>query len=313
MYKNKTVFNRIEFEQTTRKNYLSVIIPVYRDVDGLERTIYSIYKQNFNKRRYEILVGNDGANRKIEALCRKFNISCLSIRPRKGSYNARNEVMKNSMGECIAFIDAGTIADRQWMRKGVVALKRNDYVGGHIEIIRPQEGKISDSLFFYQKGTSFNVAKYMAKLHFAPTTNLFVKREVVERLGGFDKRLQSGGDWEFGDRVKNSTLFSQKYVHDLRVYHYARNYKSLVKKIGRVSGAQANLVKLYPRRFRAGGGNILVAVMRAILTPPRLLNRKPISSLPVLKKVELIFIAYSLEFESLFRYASKLKCTTAKR
>ncbi len=239
----KSRHNYVRFlEKKSIKNFLSVIIPVYKDVDGLEKTITSLHEQSLEKHKFEIIVVNDGGSKNIENLCKRFKVSCLSIKPRKGSYNARNIALMHSRGELLVFIDAGTIADNSWLKNGSNTLKKYDYVGGYIEVVRNPKDKISDSLFIYQKATSFDVKRYMTNLHFAPTTNLFVKRHVIEKIGGFDKRLQSGGDWEFGDRVAGSG-FTQRYNRRVKVYHYARNYKFLLTKNKRVSAGQANLVK----------------------------------------------------------------------
>jgi len=299
--------NSVDFIGRTQIDFVSVVIPVFKNNIGLRNTLISLRQQSMNKDNFEIIVVNDGGCRNIEMLCRDFKVFCFSINPRRGSYNARNIGLKHSKGEYLAFIDAGTIADRQWLRSGMIALKKDEYVGGPVQIIKPPNKKISDILFVYQKATSFDVEEYMTKLHFAPTTNLFVRREVIERLGGFDQRLKSGGDWEFGDRVRNSGLFSQKYIRDVRVYHYARSYESLTRKIERVSRAQGNLIKLYPQRFKTVRGKILFAVVKAIFSPFSLLSKPSMSSLNFLEKIKLIFIAYYFKLVSVFHYIYKLE------
>lgn len=303
----KNRYNSVKFLERSKNNFLSVIIPVYKDVGGLGETIGSLYKQSLGKSKFEIIVANDGGDKSVENLCMELKVFCLSIQPRKGSYNARNVALEHSKGGFLAFIDAGTIADSSWLKKGFIVLQRYDYVGGPVEIIKNPKDKVSNYLFLYQKATAFDVKKYMTNLYFSPTTNLFIKREVIERLGGFDRRLQSAGDWELGDRVANSGSFSQKYVRDVKVYHHARSYRSLLKKIERVSGGQAKLVKLYPARFKTGGGNILVAVVKVMFGPLTLLSKPSMISVPTVKKVGVIIFAYYIGAISIFRYISHLK------
>lgn len=141
------MYTSIKFTEKIREDYLSVIIPVYKDVEGLKLTLTSLFKQEFDKGKFEILVGNDGSDTEVQYLCKKFQIPCLSITARKGSYNARNEVMKKARGEFIAFIDAGTVADRQWVKLGMKALKKDDYVGGFVKIIKNPNENILNAIF----------------------------------------------------------------------------------------------------------------------------------------------------------------------
>lgn len=86
--------------------------------------------------------------------------------------------------------------------------------------------------------------------HFGVTANIFVKRKVFEEIGGFDQRLKSGGDIEFGDRVYRSKKFRQIYKKDVLVIHPPRGYKNLIKKIKRVTQGNIKLNQLYPIRFK---------------------------------------------------------------
>ena len=56
---------------------------------------------------------------------------------------------------------------------------------------------------------------------FAATANLFVRREVVDDLGGFDASLRSGGDYEFGRRATGAG-YRLVYAPEASVVHRPR-------------------------------------------------------------------------------------------
>lgn len=296
-------YNRITFKNTLKKGFASVIIPVYKDALGLEDTLKSLQKQKTNGFKYEIIVANDGGLKEEKKICKKYGVSCLSIKPRRGSYNARNTALENSRGEYLAFIDAGTIASKNWLYCGYKALLKYDYVGGPVEIIKDPRKKISDSFFLYQKATSFDIEKYFYKMKFFPTTNLFVKRRVIEVLGGFDRRLQSGGDGEFGERVFGSGQFTRRYLKDIKVFHYTRDFKSLVGRCKRISEGVVDLQGKYKNRFKSGGWKKYISSFLDFINGPLVLISKSVfSSTPITKKVQVIIIAYLFNIIDYFLY-----------
>ena len=307
----KTKNISINFKFKAKKNFISIIIPVYKDALGLEKTIKSIAVQNINSRSYEIIVVNDGGDGDVDHVCLKLGILCISIRKRRGSYYARNVGLENTKGEYLAFIDAGTIAGKKWLVNGIQSLKIYDYAGGPIEITKNPEEKISETLFLYQKAATFRVRNYMEKLHFSPTTNLFVKRSVVEKLGGFDGKLQSAGDWEFGDRIFRSAIFSQKYINSVKVYHFARSFGSLIRKSKRVSVGQSRLDLIFPKRFN--NRNLLSIFRYYFFQPLEIIGHTCISQLSFVKKIKVVYFAYFFRFINLFNYISHIRLVYFRR
>ena len=240
-------YNKIKFKYENKKNFISVIIPVYKDTTGLSITLNSLKNQSLNKEYFEIIVVNDGAEINITNICKDHSVSVIEISPNMGSYFARNKGIENSSGEYIAFLDADIKVKNNWIENGLKELKRNtDYLCGKVQI---DESKIKTVTNFYKLHTAFPVKRYLNKDHFGPTANLFVKRKVINMAGGFDIRLKSGGDTEFGSRIYHYTNFKQVYIENITVIHPPRNYKEEIKKIKRITKGAIDLNKFYPNRF----------------------------------------------------------------
>lgn len=222
---------------------ISVIIPVYRDLQGLKKTIRSLGKQTYVD--YEIIVVNDGADSGIEEFCNTNQIRFSNILPNKGSYNARNVGINMSQTDYLAFTDADLETAENWLAVGVQNLEKFDYVAGSIAISKEL---IVDIATFHDYLTAFPVQKYFEHHHFGVTANLFVRKRVFDKVGLFDAELKSGGDLEFGDRVHRAGIL-QIFVNKCLVRHPPRGHEEKVGKFKRVRQGQIKLIEKYPERF----------------------------------------------------------------
>jgi GT2 family glycosyltransferase len=83
--------------------------------------------------------------------------------------------------------------------------------------------------------------KYIEKIKYAATANLFTRKDVFERVGLFNSEVKSGGDRDWGQRVAASG-YKLVYADNARVLHPARSSMSqLKKKVVRVIGGHHQL------------------------------------------------------------------------
>jgi len=234
--------------------FVSVIIPVYNDGYGIQQTLRLLFKQTYPKNQFEIIVvdnqSDDDTLLMILKAVSEFDGNVIvETEEIKGSYAARNRGISVARGEVMAFIDSDMTVDSEWIINGIqcVAENKADYIGCQIEIVSSK--KRLNAWEKYHMALGFPVKDYMAVDGYAPTACLFVTRQVFEALGNFDSRLFSGGDCEFGTRVRDHG-FKMVYDPENVMYHPARNsYESLFKKQKRVTLGQINLRKLFPERF----------------------------------------------------------------
>ena len=241
---------------------ISVVVPVYKDPDGIQDTLHSLSNQTLPRNLYEIIVVNDGGDPDTRKAAQMFGAVVVhDVKPRAGSYNARNAGLRLANAKFIAFVDADISVPMEWAETGAALLNTYDYVGGAVKI---DETKLRSLADYYEYLTAFDNEMNLKKKHYIPTANLFVQAAVFEKLGGFDERLQSGGDVEFGNRVFESGEFSMSYSENLYVFHPPRGYRSLVEKYIRVKMGTTKLAELYPERFlfyRISAKNVLVSLL----------------------------------------------------
>ena len=234
--------------------FVSVVIPVYNDADGLRDTLQSLIVQDCLDKDYEIIVADNGSTDQTTEVANDFRrrypglIKVVVEADVQSSYAARNKGVRIAKGGILCFVDADMTVepDYVWRVRERFAKGSIDYLGCRVEMTLPR-----DTLAARFNGIrGFNNQASMKKHNYAPTCALAVRREVFDAVGHFDGRLESGGDYEFGQRVAASG-FSMGYASDIVMHHPARwRYASLLSKSRRVSRGVAQLTHYYPGKFQ---------------------------------------------------------------
>ena len=227
---------------------ISVIIPVLNNKNGLIDTLEAVTNQSVNQSKYEVIVSDNGSTDGTLDVIHHYKAINPQIKlvqeKLKSSYAARNKAILKAAGPILAFIDANMTCPKNWLQKIIEAFKilDSDYLGSKV-IIKPKTKSLAS---IYNTLTGFHIKTEIEKNHFAPTCCLSVKRSIFEQTGLFDQRLESGGDWEFGNRVFNKGL-KINYSSKIIVYHPSRTKISeLIRKTQRVARGKAQLNYHHP-------------------------------------------------------------------
>lgn len=225
--------------------FVSVIIPVHNDRASLQKCLSALYFQTYPYSRYEVLVVDNNSTEDLYSLCQQFpNVRyCQESTP--GSYAARNKGVSVAKGEAIAFTDADCIPDTNWLSEGVTALLQHPeagIVGGAVQFCfqgsKPNPVEYFDSIFYLQQQA------YIERDHYAVGANLFTRRLVLEKVGGFESRLLNLGDKEWGQRVF-AAGWEVVYCPSAMIQHPARStLEALLAKGRRQARANVRLSQL---------------------------------------------------------------------
>ena len=277
-------FNKINFRNNADKFTVSLVIPVFKDADGLDMTLNSISDQQCGKYNLEIIVVNDGGDTGISMVCRKYKVKMVEIRPNCGSYLARNKGLEYSTGDIIVFIDADVIIPVGWLEQAISTIGPVDYLAANIRI---DDREIRTAVHSYQVCHSFPNADYLEQEHFGVTAGLVIKRRLIEQLGGFDSRLRSGGDKEFGLRIYQAGS-KQAFLPSPPLVHPPKTLVQYFRAMDRIKHGHERLARFYPGTFsRPGLLRRLGRFLRYLLPPrPMGINRRfsPGDGVPLLRK-----------------------------
>ena len=209
---------------------ISVLIPVYRDWDRLRDCLDALAAQTWPAEDFEIIaINNDHGP--APAGFERPGLTLLQ-EPRGHSYAARNAGLAVARGQVLAFTDADCRPEPGWLAAGWAALQGEaELVGGRVGIFIERPGLLAE----YDRLFAFPQERYVSQ-GTSVTANLFVKREVFERIGPFNGEMQSSGDFELCRRAGRAG-FRLVYAAEAAVQHPARDeLGALLRKNRRVAG-----------------------------------------------------------------------------
>lgn len=177
---------------------ISVVIPAYNAERTIVKTIESVQQQTFKD--FELIVINDGSCDRTLELLQSIEDKRLKI----FSYNngglptARNRGLSHATGEFITFIDADDLWTADKLEAQLAALQQHPKAGV----------AYSWTYFMYEKGdfafhpcppTLFegNVyGKLLVSDFIHSGSNVLLRKQALESVGGFDPALKSCEDWD---------------------------------------------------------------------------------------------------------------------
>lgn len=251
----------------TDRPFVSVIVPVYNDPEGLEQTLDSLTVQTYPEEHHEVIVVDNGSSDDTPAVAHTFcsrheHFTLVVESSIQGSYAARNRGIRNASGSILAFVDADVTVPADWLVRVADAMEGVDYLACGVQLYTPGSENVAAK---YDSSSGFRIGRYINDLHFAPTCCLVVQASVFDDVGLFDSRLVSSGDLEFGNRVYESGRTLQ-YRPDIRMYHPTRNsVRSIIRKAVRIGRGRQQLRRYYPERY---GSPLLGLINPGTLLPP---------------------------------------------
>jgi cellulose synthase/poly-beta-1,6-N-acetylglucosamine synthase-like glycosyltransferase len=243
----------------TAAPFVSVIVPVFDDAEGLVICLRALDRQTYPQERFEVLVVDNGSRASVAPLVAPFGRARPLEDRTPGSYAARNAGLAEARGEILAFTDADCIPEPDWLARGVAHLlddpSRRRLIAGRIDMF-PRDPRRPSAVELYECLTALRQEEYVARGEFGATANLFAPREAFERAGPFDGSVKSGGDREWCRRAI-AAGYELTYAPDAAVAHPARrSLGQLTRRATRIIGGlfESSLETLGPYRGIGRGG-----------------------------------------------------------
>ncbi|GAA4440146.1 glycosyltransferase family A protein [Pontibacter saemangeumensis] len=207
----------------TYQPFVSIIIPTYHDWARLALCIQALHHQTYPKDRFEvIIINNDPGDQVPEGYALPDNFKLIG-EGKPGSYAARNAGLALARGEVVGFTDSDCIPHQNWIESAVDMFSTGnvDRIAGKIELIYADE-KAKTWVELYESIYSFNQKRAVEVLKASVTANLFAKKELFEKVGGFDSDKKSGEDIGWNRRA-NAYGFNLIYGDKVIINHPARS------------------------------------------------------------------------------------------
>jgi glycosyltransferase involved in cell wall biosynthesis len=223
-------------EYTQRENQkspmVSVIVPTYKRVDLLRRTLKSLSEQSYS--RFEVIVVNDAGPdvqevvnsfkqmMEIKYLCHPFN---------RGLAAARNTGIKAAKGKYIAYLDDDDIYYPNHLETLIQFLENSDFKIAYTDAYRAWEVLRGGRYVVTKRDISHSHDfdyEYILKGNFIPVLCVMHAKECIDKVGGFDESLRSHEDWDLWMRMS-------------RVYEFAHIQKATCEFSWRQDGTTMTL------------------------------------------------------------------------
>lgn len=180
---------------------VSVVIPTYNKAQYLKKAIESVLNQTY--KAIEMIIIDDGSTDNTQQVVKSFNDPKIIYiwQKNKGPAAAKNTGIKKAQGKYIAFLDSDDLWLEEKLEKQLEFMEKNPEMSllgtGCYEI--DSQGKILGKKIFPKKNE--NLQKILIRYNPFIQSSVLVKKEVFDKIKGYDENFSESEDYEFWLRV----------------------------------------------------------------------------------------------------------------
>ncbi|WP_295723110.1 MJ1255/VC2487 family glycosyltransferase [uncultured Methanobrevibacter sp.] len=206
---------------------ISIIIPTYNEEKSLPGLLQSIKSQDFTD--YEIIIADANSTDKTKDIAKSYG--CRVVEgglPAKG----RNNGARYAKGNLFLFLDADLKLSKDYFENTL-----NEFYAKNLDIaisqMIPESDKPSDKLL-HDFANKFMVFVENIKPHGAGCYGIIVKRDLHEKINGFDESLDFGEDTDYIERAakisdfrvlrSSKVIVSTRRLEEEGVIHLIKTY-----------------------------------------------------------------------------------------
>lgn len=228
---------------------ISCVVPMRDEAGNIERALRSIRRAVEHAGvDHEIIVVDNGSRDDGPRIARRLGAVVIDA-PGLNVSAMRNLGRRIAEGDVLAFVDADMEMPEAWLDRWLERAAR-----GHVEAFGLVHGPPPQAPWYARIWGCRTLAQRPDEAHvqYLPTSNLCVRRDDFDRVGGFDQRLRTGEDKDFTMRldaagVRLLSVSSPTAIH----WGYEKSLGEWARKEFWRQGSHADLlVKSRFQRFR---------------------------------------------------------------
>lgn len=209
---------------------VSVIVPHYRDLKGLDACLSALTNQTTMPDEI-VVADNNSPEGEAAAAAVIAGRARLTIVAEQGAGPARNGGVAASSGDILAFTDSDCLPEPQWLANALAALSGCDFVGGAMRVLVADEHALTAAEAF-ERVFAFDNRTYVLAKGFSVTANLICPRALFDDVGGFRIGVSEDLEWCQRARAKGYVI---GYAADAVIGHPARRtWPEMTRKWGRL-------------------------------------------------------------------------------
>lgn len=179
---------------------VTVVVPVRNGGAQLGRVIAALSRQTLDRSRFEVVIADDGSTDGAPQRLVAEPWLVVDRAPPENPFAARNRGVARARASFLAFTDADCLPAPDWLERGLERLATSDFVAGRVDPVTPP----CPTVWSLLDAASWWDIEQRVLAGAGVTANLLVRRDIFERLGGFDETIPSGGDFDFAHRCRAS-------------------------------------------------------------------------------------------------------------
>lgn len=232
----------------TRQIKLSVIIPCFNGAETLWETLAALAEQKW-EHAWEVIFVDNGSTDKSRYIAQSFiprfsQLRIVDASARRGQPFALNMGVAAAQGDAVAFCDADDVVGAGWLAAMGNALFQHSFVASSMDIEQLNPSWVHAYRTNPQKN---NVQRIMYPPYFyhAGGGTLGVRRDVYQKVGGFDESLPYLHDTDFCFRAQIIGA-NLKFVSDAVMHiRFRTNLKSIYRQACNYAEYNVILAKRY--------------------------------------------------------------------
>ncbi len=195
------------------KPLISIITVNLNDLQGLKRTMKSVFEQTWQDYEFVVVDGGSTDGSKEFIKNNKTRLDYWVSEPDKGIYNAMNKGIAMASGEYLLFLNSGDhLIDADILARNFKFLVGEDLIYFDIRVVKNDSEyvrRFPDKLVF----------SYFTK-YTLPHQATFIKANLFERVGYYDEGFKIVSDWKFFLESICDYKASYLKVNDILSIHY---------------------------------------------------------------------------------------------
>ncbi len=187
-------FAEAPFSEEKKRSWprVSVLVCAYNAADTLEDNLQSLEKLTYPD--FEIILVNDGSTDRTSEIAKSHPRVRVVDTPNQGLSAARNVALAEATGEIVAYTDADTRVDPDWLTFLVQPFLTSDVAGsGGPNVVPPDDPPVAQCIARAPGGPTHVLLDDRIAEH-VPGCNMAFRRDALLAIGGFNPIYLRAGD-----------------------------------------------------------------------------------------------------------------------